>query len=105
MHRQNTVIAPDDLLLPQVNGDGTVKAGGHSNSSIDAAVRGGLSALVVLTFSSATAWAETITATCEKEDAIVVGWNGPLTIIYDGDATGTLKVEKSEGEKVKPSEV
>ena len=48
--------------------------------------------LATLVLASAPIQATTVTVTCGREDVVVVGWGGPLTITYDGEATGTLHV-------------
>jgi hypothetical protein len=48
---------------------------------------------VLLAFAAASASAAPLMITCENEDVIALDWKAPLTVTYDGEATGTLTVQ------------
>ena len=50
---------------------------------------------LIVAFAISPASAAAIKITCENEDVMAAGWKGPMTVTYDGAASGTLTV-KSE---------
>ncbi len=55
----------------------------------------GLALICTLALSYGHATAASITITCPREDVIVQGWDGPLFVTYEGEATGTLKAKSA----------
>lgn len=60
-----------------------------------------LSFLVML--AGEAAHASTVSVSCEKADMISSAWSGPMTIVYEGDASGTLKLKGPYGELTLPA--
>ena len=52
-----------------------------------------LACAVFFGLAAAPASAAPLMITCENEDIIAVDWKAPLTVTYDGEATGTLTIQ------------